>query len=114
MASHLRGKIKGLVCSTVILVGLFLFWGRFLGDDQVQLTREEVLEKASEYNVKFIRLQFTDILGRFKNIAITVEELERALKGYIKFDSSVIEGFLSNKQSDIYLYPDASTFVIFP
>jgi len=79
-----------------------------------QLTKGEVLEKASEYNVKFVRLQFTDILGRFKNIAITVEELERALNGQVKFDGSVIEGYVSNKQLDIYLCPDTSTFVIFP
>lgn len=78
------------------------------------MTKQEVLEKAAEYNVKFIRLQFTDILGRFKNIAITVEELERALNGHVKFDGSVIEGCVSNKQSDIYLCPDTSTFVIFP
>lgn len=75
---------------------------------------EEVLEKAKEYNVKFIRLQFTDVFGAFKNIAITVEELERALDGQIMFDSSVIEGFVRNRESDIYLRPDPSTFEIFP
>ncbi|OPX88664.1 MAG: Glutamine synthetase [Pelotomaculum sp. PtaB.Bin104] len=77
-------------------------------------TREEVLEKAREYNVKFIRLQFTDISGSFKNIAITVEELERALDGRVMFDSAVIEGFVRNKQCDIYLHPDPATFEIFP
>lgn len=75
--------------------------------------KEEVLEKAKEYNVKFIRLQFTDIFGSFKNIAITVEELARALEGQVMFDSSVIEGFVRNKESDIYLYPDPTTFEIF-
>jgi len=76
--------------------------------------KEEVLEKAKEYNVKFIRLQFTDIFGSFKNIAVTVEELERALDGQVMFDSAVIEGFVRNKESDIYLYPDPATFEIFP
>ncbi|WP_082789050.1 glutamine synthetase family protein [Desulfolucanica intricata] len=78
------------------------------------LTKEDVLEKAKEYDVKFIRLQFTDIFGSFKNIAITVEELERALSFGVMFDSAVIEGFSQNKESDIYLLPDPSTFVIFP
>ena len=77
-------------------------------------SKEEVLEKAKEYNVKFIRLQFTDIFGFFKNIAVTVEELERTLDGQVMFDSSVIEGFVRNKESDIYLHPDPTTFEIFP
>ncbi|MBO8138031.1 MAG: type I glutamate--ammonia ligase [Desulfotomaculum sp.] len=77
-------------------------------------TIQDVLEKAKEYNVKFIRLQFTDILGVFKNIAVTVEELERALAGKVAFDSSVIEGLMGNKESDIYLVPDPTTFKIFP
>ncbi|MEG6616624.1 type I glutamate--ammonia ligase [Peptococcaceae bacterium 1198_IL3148] len=77
-------------------------------------TAEDVLEKAQECNVKFIRLQFTDIFGALKNIAVTVEELERALAGQIPFDSSVIEGLVGNKESDIYLIPDPTSFTIFP
>lgn len=77
-------------------------------------SREEVLEKARESNVKFIRLQFTDIFGSFKNIAITIEELERALDGKVLFDSSAIEGFVRNRESDISLLPDPDTFEIFP
>jgi len=77
-------------------------------------TKEDVLEKAKEYNVKFVRLQFTNIFGTLKNIAITVEEMERALEGKISFDSSVIEGFVGRHEADILLNPDPSTFVIFP
>ncbi|SFF98539.1 L-glutamine synthetase [Desulfotomaculum arcticum] len=77
-------------------------------------TKNDVLEKAAEYNVKFIRLQFTNIFGTLKNIAITIEELERALEGQISFDSSVIEGVVGQNEADILLYPDPSTFVIFP
>ncbi|OAT79974.1 type I glutamate--ammonia ligase [Desulfotomaculum copahuensis] len=77
-------------------------------------TKEDVLQKARDYDVKFIRLQFTDIFGAFKNIAVTVEELSRALDGRVMFDSSVIEGFVENRESDIYLQPDPTTFVIFP
>lgn len=76
--------------------------------------KEEVIDKAKEYNVKFIRLQFTDIFGSLKNIAVTVEELERALEGQVMFDSSVIDGFAGSKENDIYLYPDPATFQIFP
>jgi len=74
----------------------------------------DVLEKVQENNVKFIRLQFTDIFGAFKNIAIPVEELPRALEGQIMFDSTVIEGMADSKEEDIYLSPDPKTFVIFP
>ena len=77
-------------------------------------TKQDVIEKAREYDVKFIRLQFANVLGSLKNIAITVEELERALNGQISFDSSVIEGFTGFRESSVYLYPDPSTFVIFP
>ncbi|WP_243120621.1 MULTISPECIES: type I glutamate--ammonia ligase [Pelotomaculum] len=78
------------------------------------LGKEGVLEKAREYNVKFIRLQFTDVFGVFKNIAVTVEELDRALNGQVMFDSSAVEGFVRNRENDIYLYPDPTTFEVFP
>jgi len=76
-------------------------------------TKEDVLEKAREDNVQFIRLQFTDVLGTFKNIAVTVDELARALNGDIFFDSSVIEGSVRNMITDIYLLPDPATFCNF-
>ena len=78
------------------------------------LTKDDVLEQAQDYNVKFIRLQFTDIFGIFKNIAITVEELPKAMEGRIRFDSSVIEGMVGNREREICLLPDPSSFVIFP
>ena len=78
------------------------------------LTKSDVLEQAREYNVKFIRLQFTDIFGVFKNIAITVEELHKALEGKVRFDSSVIEGRIENREREICLMPDPDSFVIFP
>ncbi len=96
------------------------FVGRFLfcikkGDNVLGITtKEEVLVKAKECNVKFTRLKFTGICGAFKNIAVTVEELERALDGQVIFDSSVIEGFVQNRETDIFLLPDPSTFEVFP
>jgi len=75
---------------------------------------EDVIDKAKEYNVKFARLQFTDIFGVLKNIAVTVDDLKRALDGQLIFDSSVLEGVIKNRERDIILKPDPSTFVVFP
>lgn len=80
----------------------------------IDLTKEDVLKKAQELDVKFIRLQFTDIFGVLKNVAITVEQLEKALDGEMMFDGSSIEGFVRIEESDMYLKPDPSTFAIFP
>ncbi|MGQ9825133.1 MAG: glutamine synthetase family protein [Desulfotomaculales bacterium] len=77
-------------------------------------SKEDVLEKAREYNVQFVRLQFTDVFGSFKNIAVTVDDLPGALEGKVFFDSSVLEGVVENRTRDIYLLPDPATFVIFP
>ncbi|AEG59104.1 type I glutamate--ammonia ligase [Desulforamulus ruminis] len=76
--------------------------------------KKEVMEKAREMGVKFIRLQFTDIFGSLKNVAITVEQLEKALDGELMFDGSSIHGFTRIEESDMYLRPDPSTFVVFP
>ncbi|WP_018084704.1 glutamine synthetase family protein [Desulfurispora thermophila] len=77
-------------------------------------TAEDVLEKVKENNVKFIRLQFTSMLGTLKNLAITVEDLPRALSGQVRFDSSVVLDRVGSYESDIYLMPDPGTFMIFP
>ncbi len=78
------------------------------------ITKEDILKKAKELNVKFIRLQFVDILGIIKNVAITVEQLPTALDGQIMFDGSSIEGFTRINESDMYLKPDYDTFTVFP
>ncbi|MBS3971272.1 MAG: glutamine synthetase [Clostridia bacterium] len=74
----------------------------------------EVLEKVKENNIKFIRLQFADVFGRLKNIAVTVEDLEKVLKGQKRFDSSAVIGITENREADIILYPDPDSLVIFP
>jgi glutamine synthetase len=78
------------------------------------LTNEDVGRIAREYGVKFVRLQFTDIFGVLKNVAITVEQLDKALAGELMFDGSSIEGFVRIEESDMYLRPDPSSFAIFP
>ncbi len=77
-------------------------------------TREEILKMAEEWKVKFIRLQFTDIFGALKNVAIPIEQLPKALDGEIQFDGSSIEGFVRIEESDMNLVPDFDTFVLFP
>ncbi|MDR2425941.1 MAG: type I glutamate--ammonia ligase [Endomicrobium sp.] len=77
-------------------------------------TKERIIQLVKENGVKFIRLQFTDILGTLKNVAITASQLEKALSNQCMFDGSSIEGFVRIEESDMYLYPDLDTFVIFP
>ena len=77
-------------------------------------TKKDVLRLAEDNDVKFIRLQFTDVFGKMKNVAITIEQLEKALNGECMFDGSSIEGFVRIEESDMYLRPDPDTFAIFP
>lgn len=77
-------------------------------------TREDILRIVQEEDVKFIRLQFTDILGTLKNVTITPGQLEKALDNQCMFDGSSIEGFVRIEESDMYLHPDIDTFSIFP
>jgi len=77
-------------------------------------TREDILRIAKEENVRFIRLQFTDLMGIIKNVEIPVSQLEKALDNKMMFDGSSIEGYVRIEESDMYLYPDLSTWVVFP
>ncbi|PXW92453.1 L-glutamine synthetase [Streptohalobacillus salinus] len=78
------------------------------------LTRDEIYQKVKDENVKFIRLQFTDLLGAIKNVEIPVSQLDKALDNEMVFDGSSIEGFVRIEESDMKLYPDMDTFVVFP
>ncbi len=77
-------------------------------------SKQDIIGIAKEQGVKFIRLQFTDIFGILKNVAITIDQLEKAMDNKCMFDGSSIEGFVRIEESDMYLRPDPSTFVIFP
>ncbi len=74
----------------------------------------EVLRIAKQEKVRFLRLQFTDILGQIKNVEVPERQFEKALDGQVLFDGSSIEGFARIEESDMLLKPDASTFAIFP
>src|SRR3954463_10767964 len=78
------------------------------------LTKAQILDRTERDKVKFMRLQFTDILGTIKNVEIPDRQFEDALNGEIMFDGSSIEGFVRIEESDMYLRPDLDTFTIFP
>ena len=77
-------------------------------------TKKDIIRLVEEEDVEFIRLQFTDMFGTMKNVAITSNQLEKALENGCMFDGSSIEGFVRIEESDMYLYPDLDTFAIFP
>ena len=77
-------------------------------------TREEIIRRVKEEDIKFIRMQFTDIFGQLKNIAITASQIEKALNNQLMIDGSSIEGFVRINESDQYLRPDLDSFVVFP
>lgn len=77
-------------------------------------TKADILKIAKEKEVRFVRLQFTDILGSIKNVAISVSQLEKALDNQCMFDGSSIEGFVRIEESDMKLHPDYNSFALFP
>jgi glutamine synthetase len=74
----------------------------------------QVLEIAKQERVRFLRLQFTDILGSIKNVEIPEHQFERALEGQVVFDGSAIGGFFRLEEADMILWPDPATFKVFP
>ena len=66
-------------------------------------TKEDIFQMVEEEDVEFIRLQFTDIFGTLKNVAITASQLEKALNNKCMFDGSSIEGFVRSEEPDMYL-----------
>lgn len=77
-------------------------------------TKADILEQIQQNNVRFIRLQFTDMFGAIKNVVITSGQIEKALGNLCMFDGSSIEGFVRIEESDMYLHPDLDTFLILP
>ncbi|WP_292490307.1 glutamine synthetase beta-grasp domain-containing protein [Methanoculleus sp. 10] len=73
-----------------------------------------MLERIERDNARFLRLQFTDLLGMPKNVAIPAKQAEKALTGGIGFDGSSIEGFVRIEESDMVLKPDLSTYALLP
>jgi glutamine synthetase len=78
------------------------------------LSAETLLEQVKQQQVRFIDLQFTDIVGAVKSVTIPVLQLPEALKQGVWFDGSSVEGFARVAESDMYLIPDTSTFAVLP
>ncbi len=77
-------------------------------------SKEDILRIVKEEDIKFVRLQFTDVLGTLKNVAVTVSQLPKILDEGMMFDGSSIQGFARIEESDMYLKPDLDTFVTLP
>ncbi len=87
---------------------------KFIPENGKELSKEEILNLVDEQEVKFIRLQFVDINGQVKNVAIPSSQLKKALNNEIMLDGSSIKGFRSIETSDMYLHPDRTTFSMLP
>lgn len=77
-------------------------------------TKEDIIRFVEEGDVEFIRMQFTDIFGQLKNVAITASQIRKAVNNEIMIDGSSIEGFVRINESDMYLYPDLDTYAVLP
>ena len=80
----------------------------------MERTRSEVMEQAEEQKVKFVSLQFTDVMGTIKNVTIPASELDEALSNGVWFDGSSVEGFTRICESDMYLLPDPNSYQLLP
>ena len=76
--------------------------------------RADILRLVEDENVQFIRMQFTDIFGQLKNVAVTASQIGRALDGEIMLDGSSIQDSARVEESDQYLHPELDTFAILP
>lgn len=77
-------------------------------------TKQEIMELIAEEDVEFIRLQFTDMCGNLKNVAVTANQIEKVLDNKFVFDGSAVFGAYFGEEEDVYLSPDLDTFVILP
>lgn len=80
----------------------------------MEYSKDEIMQYIAEEDVKFIRLAFTDVFGRQKNISIMPDEVGRAFDTGIAFDASAISGFGDESSSDLFLHPDSSTITVLP
>ncbi len=78
------------------------------------MNREDVITLLRENDVKFLRLQFTDIHGRNKNVEVPTSQFSKALDGEIMFDGSSVQGFTRIEESDMLLRPQFDTFLLLP
>jgi len=78
------------------------------------MNKTEILALLTKEKVAYLRLWFTDIMGKSKNVEVPASQFNKALDGKILFDGSSIEGFARIEESDMVLVPDYKTLIIFP
>ncbi|WP_270320417.1 type I glutamate--ammonia ligase [Levilactobacillus brevis] len=79
-----------------------------------EYSKDDIRQMAKDENVKFLRLMFTDLFGTIKNVEVPISQLGKLLDNKLMFDGSSIDGFVRIEESDMYLYPDLLTWMIFP
>lgn len=77
-------------------------------------TKDEVRQMVKDEDIRFLRVMFTDLLGTIKSVDLPVSQLDKLMDNKIMFDGSSIDGFVRIEESDMYLYPDMSTWLVFP
>ena len=77
-------------------------------------TRDEIRQMVKDEDIRFLRVMFTDLLGTIKSVDLPVSQLDKLMDNKIMFDGSSIDGFVRIEESDMYLYPDMSTWLVFP
>ncbi len=75
-------------------------------------TKDDIRRICKEEDIKYIRMQFTDMVGLLKNVEIPITRLEDALSNDVMFDGSSIEGFVRVHEADMFLHPDLDTFLV--
>ena len=77
-------------------------------------TKDEIRQMVKDEDIRFLRVMFTDLLGTIKSVDLPVSQLDKVMDNKIMFDGSSIDGFVRIEESDMYLYPDMSTWLVFP
>lgn len=77
-------------------------------------TAEDIKRIIEEKDINTVYLQFTDISGKVKNIAMPVAQIDDILNNEISFDGSSITGFRKNETMDLVFYPDLESFLVYP
>src|SRR2546427_8063460 len=85
-----------------------------MAEQKDQAKREQILATIEAEDVRFVNLEFTDVVGMAKCVTIPVEQFPDCLVHGKWFDGSAIEGFARIAESDMYLHPDLATFAILP
>ena len=78
------------------------------------MDNKDLLKKVKEDKVKFLSLQFTDVMGAVKSVDMPIRRLEDVLNDGAWFDGSSVEGFARIQESDMRLMIDTDTYAVLP